>query len=162
MKLFTKVTVNWLHPAIPVLVDPDQTGFVHGRSIAENFVYAADLTSCCHKRRASTALLKLDFKKVFDSIDWANLDRIMQCRGFDERWRGWRVGSLISSRAGALLFYLTGCQGHGSPVAGGCAKEFPFILTYSSLSQASCNASSNVPRSPATFFTRSIQIFSVR
>jgi hypothetical protein len=68
MKLFSKVMVNRLKPAIPILIDPDQTGFVHGRNIAENFVYAADLLSCCHKRAKPTAVLKLDFKKAFDSV----------------------------------------------------------------------------------------------
>jgi len=42
---------------------------VHGRSIAENFVYAADLLSCCHKCKVPTAVLKLDFKKAFDSVE---------------------------------------------------------------------------------------------
>lgn len=49
MKIFSKILVNCLKPSIPVLVDPDQTGFVHGRSIAENFIYATDLLKCCLK-----------------------------------------------------------------------------------------------------------------
>ena len=69
MKLFTKVMVNRLKPVIPLLIDADQTGFIHGRSIAENFVYATDLLSCCYKRKAPTAVLKLDFKKAFDSVE---------------------------------------------------------------------------------------------
>ena len=69
MKLFSKVMVNRLKPFIPLIVDADQTGFVHGRSIAENFVYAADLLSCCYKRKVPTAILKLDFKKAFDSVE---------------------------------------------------------------------------------------------
>jgi hypothetical protein len=63
MKLLTKALANRLKSAIPNLVDPDQTDFVHGRSIAENFVYAADLLSCCHKRHVPSVVLKLDFKK---------------------------------------------------------------------------------------------------
>ena len=70
MKLFSKVMVNCLKPHIADLVDADQTGFVHGRSIAEKFIYAADLLSCCHKRKVPTAVLKLDFKKAFDSVEW--------------------------------------------------------------------------------------------
>ena len=70
MKLFSKVMVNRLKPFIQRVVGADQTGFIHGRSIAENFVYAADLLSCCHKRHAPTVVLKLDFKKAFDSVDW--------------------------------------------------------------------------------------------
>jgi len=60
---------------------------VHGRSIAENFVYAADLLSCCHKRKVPTAVLKLDFKKAFDSVKWSSLDAILRVRGFDSHWR---------------------------------------------------------------------------
>ena len=79
---------NRLRPAIAAIVDADQTGFIHGRSIAENFVYAADLLSCCHKRNLPTAVLKLDFKKAFDSVEWSSLDAILMARGFDHWWRG--------------------------------------------------------------------------
>jgi hypothetical protein len=78
MKLFAKVLVNRLKPSIPLIVDADQTGFVHGRSIAENFVYAADLLSCFYKHKAPTAVLKLDFKKAFDSVEWSSLDAILR------------------------------------------------------------------------------------
>jgi len=74
MKLFSKVMVNRLKPVIPDLIDPNQTRFVHGRSITENFVYAADLLSYCHKRTKPTAVLKLDFKKAFDSVSWDSLN----------------------------------------------------------------------------------------
>jgi hypothetical protein len=74
MKLFTKTMTNRLRAAIPRIFDADQTGFVHGCSIAENFVYAADLLRCCHTRRAPTDVLKLDFKKAFDSVEWSSLD----------------------------------------------------------------------------------------
>jgi hypothetical protein len=77
MKLFSKVMANRLRNAIPLIVDADQTGFVHGRSIAENLIYAVDLLSCCHKRGVPTTVLKLDFCKAFDSVNWDNLDTIL-------------------------------------------------------------------------------------
>jgi hypothetical protein len=77
MKLFSKVMANRLRNAIPLIVDVDQTGFVHGRSIAENLIYAVDLLSCCHKRGVPTTVLKLDFCKAFDSVNWDNLDTIL-------------------------------------------------------------------------------------
>ena len=103
MKLFSKVMVNRIKPFIPMIVDADQTGFIHGRSIAENFVYAADLLSCCYKRKVPTAVLKLDFKKAFDSVDWPSLDAILHARGFDERWRGWVSNILTSGKTSILL-----------------------------------------------------------
>jgi hypothetical protein len=76
---------NRLRPPIPLIIYPDQTRFVHGRSIAENFVYAADLVNCCQKRGAPTTVLKLHFKKAFDSVACDSLDRILAARGFDSR-----------------------------------------------------------------------------
>ena len=69
MKLLTKVMTNRVKPVITELIDMNQTGFIHGRCISENFVFAADILNCCHKRRVPTAVLKLDFKKAFDSVD---------------------------------------------------------------------------------------------
>jgi len=103
MKLFSKVLVNRLKPHITTLVDADQTGFVHGRSIAENFVYAADLLSCCYKRKAPVAILKLDFKKAFDSVEWSSLDAILHIRGFDANWRSWISNILSTGKTVVLL-----------------------------------------------------------
>ena len=122
MKLFSKVMVNRLNPHIPALVDPDQTGFVHGRSIAENFIYAADLLSCCHKRNVPTAVLKLDFKKAFDSVEWQSLDAILQARGFNSRWRGW-VSTILRSGKTAVL--LNGVPGRWIPCRRGLRQGDP-------------------------------------
>ena len=65
-------------------------------------MYAADLLSCCHKRRVPTAVLKLDFKKAFDSVEWSSLDAILQVRGFDTRWRNW-ISNILSSGKTAIM-----------------------------------------------------------
>jgi hypothetical protein len=51
------------------LIDLDQTGFLKGRAIAENFVYAAELLQVCHKWKVPTLVLKLDFAKAFDTVN---------------------------------------------------------------------------------------------
>jgi hypothetical protein len=69
MKAITKVLTMRLQSAIQTLVDADQTGFLSGRCISENIVYAADLLSCCHMRKTSTMVFKIDFWKAFDSVN---------------------------------------------------------------------------------------------
>lgn len=103
MKLFSKAMANRLKKVIPSLIAADQTSFVQGRNIAENFVYAAHLLSCCYKRKAPTAILKLDFKKAFDSVSWDSLDKILAARGFDERWRLWFMNILTSGKTAVML-----------------------------------------------------------
>jgi hypothetical protein len=88
MEAITKVLTARLQASIQTLVDADQTGFLSGRRISENIVYAADLLRCCHSRRAPTILYKIDFRKVFDSVNWENLLSILRARGFDDRWCG--------------------------------------------------------------------------
>jgi hypothetical protein len=51
------------------LINLDQSGFLKGRSISENFIYALALIQCCHKRKTPTLVLKLDFATTFDTVD---------------------------------------------------------------------------------------------
>jgi hypothetical protein len=89
-------------------VDIDQTGFIRGRSITENFVYAMELVQCCHKRRKPTMVVKLDFAKAFDTVCWEALDVVLQARGFNQQWRRWMRQILQSSKSAVLV---NGCPG---------------------------------------------------
>ena len=73
IKVLTKILTTRLQQQIHTLVDVDQTGFIRGRSISENFIYATELVQCCHRRKTPTIVLKLDFAKAFDSVNWDSL-----------------------------------------------------------------------------------------
>jgi hypothetical protein len=103
MKMVCKALTSRLQEQISSLIDADQSGFIGGRSISENFVYATEVLQCCHKRRASAFALKLDFAKAFDSIDWRSLRRIMIARGFPDRFCDWIDAIFASSRSAVIL-----------------------------------------------------------
>ncbi|KAK1613281.1 hypothetical protein QYE76_036954 [Lolium multiflorum] len=103
MKAITKVLTSRLQTVIQTLVDADQTGFLSGRRISENIVYAADLLRCCHVRKAPTIVFKIDFRKAFDSVNWESLLTILRARGFDERWCLWMEHILRSGLTAVLL-----------------------------------------------------------
>jgi hypothetical protein len=69
MKSICKALTSRLQLQIAELVDADQSGFIVGRSISENFVMATELVQCCNSRKAPAVVLKMDFAKAFDSID---------------------------------------------------------------------------------------------
>lgn len=53
LKGITKTLTTRLQRQIATLVDIDQIGFLKGRSISENFVYATELIQYCHKRKGA-------------------------------------------------------------------------------------------------------------
>jgi len=103
LKIVAKMLTTCLQVEIPNLIDPDQTGFIKGRSISENFIYAVELVQCCHRQKIPTLVLKLDFAKAFDSVDWGSLDRVLAVRGFPPTWRSWISNILTTSKSVVLV-----------------------------------------------------------
>lgn len=102
-KLASKCMMTRLQKFIQSLIHADQTGFIQGRSIAENFICATELVQCCHKRKVPAVVLKLDFLKAFDSVDWSALDTILAAKGFPECWRAWVRQLNLSNQSAILL-----------------------------------------------------------
>lgn len=76
-KALAKLTTLQVKPIIPDLIHYDPSGFLHGRNIAENFIYAADIINTSHNRKIPTMVFELDFKKAFDLVSWAALATIL-------------------------------------------------------------------------------------
>lgn len=102
-KICSKGMTIRLQPVITELVHSDQTGFIKGRCIAENILYAAEIVQCCHKRKAKAIALKLDFRKAFNSVEWVSLDRILAAKGFPAKWRQWVHLLNTSSQTAVVL-----------------------------------------------------------
>jgi hypothetical protein len=102
------VLTNRLQKEIPNLIDIHQTGFIRGRSISDTFVYALELVQVCHIRKKPAIVLKLDFAKAFDTVNWDGLLRVLQTRGFCQRWIDWMHCILSKSKSAVLV---NGCPG---------------------------------------------------
>jgi hypothetical protein len=94
MKIICKSLTTRLQAQIADIIDVEQYGFIVGHSIFESFIYATEMVQCCAKRKTPALVLKLDFAKAFDSIDWLILRKILLARGFP---RTGVIGSMLSS-----------------------------------------------------------------
>jgi hypothetical protein len=86
-KLVTKMLAIRLGPYLQELVASNQSAFVRGRSIHDNFMLVQHSIKSLHKKRVSSLLLKLDISKAFDSVSWAFLFEVLSYLGFGPVWR---------------------------------------------------------------------------
>jgi len=108
IKIAANSLTTKLQAEISSMIDLDQTGFLKGRSISKKIVYAMELVQVCHKREVPTIVLKLDFAKAFDTVNWEALMTILSARGFRPLWCRWVLDLLASSKSAVLV---NGCPG---------------------------------------------------
>ncbi|KAM0928574.1 hypothetical protein ACQ4PT_002562 [Festuca glaucescens] len=106
--LLTKVLAWRLAPRMQDLVDGNQTAFIWGRCIQDNFLLVKESAKLLHQRRIPSLLLKVDVAKAFDSISWPFLLSVLRQCGFGQRWIRW-IALLLRSASTSVL--VNGCAG---------------------------------------------------
>jgi hypothetical protein len=102
-KLVTKILANRLGPYLQDLVAANQSAFIRGRSIHDNFMLVQQSIKFLHKKRISSLLRKLDISKAFDSVSWAFLLEILSHLGFGPVWHNLISNLLFTSSTQVLL-----------------------------------------------------------
>ncbi|KAL2611481.1 hypothetical protein R1flu_023173 [Riccia fluitans] len=82
-KLVGRILANRLKNIIPKLVDEEQTGFNHGRSITDNIVSLGLCQELATALGKPALFYKLDFVKAFDRVQHHFLWATMRRMGFD-------------------------------------------------------------------------------
>ena len=85
-KLVTKILANRLASMLKELVATNQSAFVQGRCIHDNYMLVQQTIKLLHKKKVPSIFLKLDISKAFDSVSWSFLLEILQHLGFGTAW----------------------------------------------------------------------------
>ncbi|XP_074336502.1 uncharacterized protein LOC141673654 [Apium graveolens] len=88
-KLLTKVLANRLNPVYDKLVGVNQFGFVKGRQAVESIFIVNEVFHFMKTSKNKGLILKLDFEKAFDSVNWSFLFKTLKCLGLGSRWIKW-------------------------------------------------------------------------
>ncbi|KAL2080678.1 hypothetical protein ACEWY4_024484 [Coilia grayii] len=106
-KILAKVLTLRLGRVIGLVVHPDQTCGVPGRSCALNLALVRDVVCWSEQRGLSAALLSLDQEKAFDRVDHRFLFQVLRHMGFGPgfcRWVRLLYGGAVSRlRIGGCL-----------------------------------------------------------
>ena len=139
-KLITKCLANRLASVLSGLVRNNQSAFIKGRCIHDNF--RAVRLSCkeLHLKRAPKVLMKIDIAKAFDSVSWTFLLEVLQHMGFGRRWRNW-ISAVLSTASTKIL--LNGSPGRRICHARGLRQGDPlspllFVLVMEVINRAFC------------------------
>jgi hypothetical protein len=129
-KIFTKVA-----GVMDRLIDCNQTAFIKGRYILESVIIAHEVLNSVHHGKQQGYVVKLDYEKAYDKVNWMFLLDVLRKRGFGGKWLKWirsilfrgSVGVIINNEEGGFFQTGKGLRQGGPSIplvvqfGGGCA-----------------------------------------
>jgi hypothetical protein len=123
-KLVSKGQTLCLAPFMGSLVQPNQTTFIKGRRIHDNFRSVQLYYRWLHVKHHSCILLKVDIAKAFDSVAWPFLLEVLEHMGFPRSWRDWTavilsltsMKVLVNGFLGQRIYHARGLR-QGDPLS---------------------------------------------
>jgi hypothetical protein len=123
-KLFSKILANRLRPKMGELISMNQSAFILGRSLHDNFFLVKQVARQIHSRRGKGVFLKLDILRAFDSLSWPFLIEVLRHMGFVNIFPTWvslllRTAStrvVVNGVLGERIHYVRGLR-QGDPTS---------------------------------------------
>jgi hypothetical protein len=81
-KIFTKVAVNRMTGIATKLINPSHTAFIPGGDIMDGVIMLHETIHEIHKKKMSGIIVKLDFEKAYDKVNWNFLQQTLRVKGF--------------------------------------------------------------------------------
>lgn len=78
-----------LTPYAEKLIKREQTAFMKTRNIMTGIMALHEVLHKTKRNKKVGVVLKLDFEKAYDKVDWNFLFDCLKCRGFDDKWINW-------------------------------------------------------------------------
>ncbi|XP_028052598.1 uncharacterized protein LOC114257077 [Camellia sinensis] len=97
-KILTKVLSSRLKAVIPQIISENQSAFIGGRNILNGVLVANEVVDSWKKAKKRGLIIKLDFEKAYDSLNWDFLLSMKLNFGFSEKWVKWIKECIISAR----------------------------------------------------------------
>lgn len=102
-KIITKVLANRLTKVADEVIDETQTAFIPGRYILEGVVIIHEIIHELQRTKSTGIILKLDFAKAYDKVQWSFLEEVLKKKKFTDKWNNWIKKVVENGRVGINL-----------------------------------------------------------
>jgi hypothetical protein len=86
LKFLTKILANRMQKVIIPIIHKNQYGFIKSRTIHDYLAWAFEYIHLCHKSKREIVILKLDFEKAFDKVEYSAIILMLKHLGFGDIW----------------------------------------------------------------------------
>ena len=88
-KVLSKLLTNRMTEVMDKLISNIQTWFRKGRQIIEGILITNEVVHSLLTKKCDGIIVKLDFVKTFESVDWEFLINTLEHMGFGKKWCSW-------------------------------------------------------------------------
>nr|KYP44925.1 LINE-1 reverse transcriptase isogeny [Cajanus cajan] len=85
-KIVSKVLANRLRGILPSIISENQSAFIPGRHMLDSVLVASEAIDYAQKYKKPIFVMKIDYEKAYDSVEWDYLLFMLRGCGFHERW----------------------------------------------------------------------------
>jgi hypothetical protein len=102
-KIIAKVLAARLSKVMDSVVASTQSAFVKGRNLVDGVMVVNEVIDLAKKSGKASLVLKMDFEKAYDSVDWGFHEYMMRRFGFGARWIDWMKACVFAGNLSVLV-----------------------------------------------------------
>ncbi|PNX93422.1 cysteine-rich receptor-like protein kinase, partial [Trifolium pratense] len=102
-KILSKVLAARLKKVMGKLISECQTAFLPNRQILDGVLVVNELIDLAKRRKDKCLMLKVDFERAYDTVNWNFLEYMMRRMGFDQHWLEWMRACIFNSSMSVLV-----------------------------------------------------------
>jgi hypothetical protein len=122
-KIITKSLNNRLSTCINKVISENQYGFIKGKYILDCVVALHEIIHEVKKKKQNGIILKIDFEKAYDKVNWQFLYCMLHQKGFGDKWGDWVMKTV---KGGKVAIRTNGMTGPYFPTHKGVRQGDPF------------------------------------
>ncbi|XP_020531630.1 uncharacterized protein LOC110008460 [Amborella trichopoda] len=102
-KILAKVLALRLREVLSSVISPTHGAFAKERQILDGAFVAQEAIHSRHRAKLPGLIIKLDWEKAYDHVDWSILDENLPRVAFGSQWRAWIKGCISGPNFSILI-----------------------------------------------------------